>query len=123
MTTRIKQADGLVHSLARYRFFKCRCDLCCAAHEAYNASRRKRRVPTVHIDPTPLINMIRKSGELVSNGGLVKQVERWQTRGLDVYEADRQCVKRGYHPWEVFGEAWFAAPHEEGTDDAGHSRT
>lgn len=113
--------EDIVHSLARYRFYKCRCDLCVAAHAAYNASRRKHRLIAAHIDPAPLIEMIRRSGEMVSNGGLCKQVERWETRGIDVYEADRQCVKRGYHPFEVFGEAWFAVPTEEGIDDGNTS--
>lgn len=112
-----KQADGLVHSLARYRFFKCRCDICCAAHEAYNRSRRKHKVRPSHIDPAPLIRLVTESGELVSNGGLSRQVARWQERGIDVYEADKQCIKRGYHPFEVFGAAWFDVPTEEGIDN------
>jgi hypothetical protein len=36
-----------------------------------------------------------------------KAVERWLKNGIDLYAADRVCVKLGYHPIEIWGQAFY----------------
>ena len=97
------------HGVSRYRGYKCRCDLCVAAYAEFNRLRRKHTDEVqVMIDPAPLIALV-LAEDFRPGGAVHRQVRRWEENGLDVYEADRQCVRRGFHPLEVFGDAWLEA--------------
>lgn len=42
-----------------------------------------------------------------------KKIQRWRTEGISVYEADTECLKLGYHPFEVFGASYFEGLEQE----------
>lgn len=105
-TRMTKQNDGYVHGVARYRQYGCRCDDCVAAYAGYRAKLRKYPEQSFTIDAEPLIRFIEK------NDGVVKPSTqqtfvRWRDKGVDIFVADQHCVKRGVHPFEVYGSDWF----------------
>ncbi len=103
------------HSLRGYKTYKCRCDICVAAYVRAKAAEnyKNRRTPINHvlISAEPLVRMfvdIRLSG-----GNMNKKIQRWRQEGISVYEADEVCMKMGYHPFEVFGPAYFEGLEQE----------
>lgn len=38
-----------------------------------------------------------------------RTVNRWARSGLDPWRADEVAVAAGWHPWEVWGDAWHHA--------------
>lgn len=103
---------GNPHGISGYKRGGCRCPICQAAYEAYNTNRRKYPELAPKIDPEPLIAFIIESGEKIT-GGLSQQFERWRASGVDLFIADRHCVKRGVHPFEVYGDMWWGIPAVE----------
>ena len=100
------------HGINGYKKNGCRCEKCQAAYDSYNMKRRKYPELAPKIDAEPLIAFIIESGEKIT-GGLGQQFERWRRSGVDLFVADSHCVKRGYHPFEIFGDAWWDIPPVE----------
>lgn len=101
-----RNPENWTHGVNRYRQHKCRCDECVAAYALYRQRLRKHPEPSFVIDPEPLIKFIEKMEDPVP-ASTQQTFARWREKGVDVFVADRHCCKRGVHPWEVFGEAWF----------------
>lgn len=108
---------GNPHGISGYKRRGCRCDICLAANVKYNADRRKHKHKAPRIKADRLVAFIHENDDHI--GKTSKQVmERWLREGIDLYVADAACVRRGVHPFEVFGDDWWAIPIE-GEDDAG----
>lgn len=101
--------SGNPHGISGYKRNGCRCDICEAAYVKYNADRRKYPEIAPRIDPEPLIEFI-VGHDAKLPGGLSQQFARWRENGVDVFVADRHCVKRGVHPFEVYGDVWWDIP-------------
>lgn len=101
-----RMSDNHVHGVWGYRHWKCRCDVCLKAYEGHIAKRRKHREPPVHIDPEPLIEFILKTDGKMT-GSLLNSMVRWRASGVDLYTADRHCIKRGAHPSQIYGDDWW----------------
>jgi hypothetical protein len=94
------------HNYTRYKKDRCRCDECCAAFEEYQKSRRKHPEKSFKIPAGPLVEFIKQhDGRL--QGMQARSAKRWLVDGVDIFTADRVCVTRGFHPFEVYGDAWF----------------
>jgi hypothetical protein len=107
----IEMTDHL-HGLWGYRRYECRCDVCCTAHTEHNAKRRKHRAPAVLIDPEPLIEFIMKTDDRLA-GSLMHSINRWRANGVDLFIADKHCIRRGAHPAQIYGDDWWHFGHEE----------
>ena len=106
---------GNPHGISGYKRRGCRCAVCEAAYVKYNADRRKYRHKAPRIKADLLVAFITENDSHV--GGTSKaMMERWLRDGVDLYVADAACVKRGVHPYEVFGDAWWNVPIEGGDD-------
>lgn len=85
-------------------------------------TRRRRGRPTgfsppplPKLDPAPLIDLIASHGE---SRRYRLQIRGWQQNGVDVYTADRLCIRRGLHPTALWGMDFYDAcqPIEEDAD-------
>jgi hypothetical protein len=102
------------HGLGRYKKQKCRCDICMEANRLYCEQRRERNHAARtrnKIDATPLIDLLYKDVETHSSLG--RKLRRWRYQGVDIYTADKLCCEMGYHPYEVFGDAWWKGAFED----------
>lgn len=97
----------MIHGRSSYLKYKCRCDICCQSAKQY---KRERRIKLgcdikVRLDATPFINRLITDGQLsiIPRGAL----RGWQANGMSVYTADKWCIKLGYHPFSVFGQAFY----------------
>lgn len=107
------QMSNHLHGVWGYRHWKCRCDVCSAAYQKHIMKRRKNPEPSVLIDPEPLIAFIEKE-ELRISGSMMQNFRRWRSRGgVDIFVADKMCIKRGAHPSQVYGEDWWHFGHEQ----------
>lgn len=98
------------HGITGYQKYACRCETCVDAAKQVRARHR----------PYSDNSKLRLSGQTFIDR-LVKD-ERYYDRnmalriikeGLSVYAADRWAVKYGYHPYEIWGDAFY-----EGTEAA-----
>ena len=103
------------HSLRGYKIHKCRCDICIAAHKRHRAEQNYKngRTPITHvlISGEPLANIFRE--RQLAGGSMSKHIMKWEDVGITVYEADKWCMKLGYHPFEVFGAEYFQGLEQE----------
>lgn len=97
------------HGTSGYKH-KCRCEICVAAQSAARTKSRYRDERSVSVklrlDPAPLIRRLEVTEQLDMIDP--KTIRRWQRLGMDVYFADKWCLKFGWHPAEVFGQAFYA---------------
>lgn len=105
----------MIHSLRGYKTHKCRCEVCTEAYNRYRAREnfKNRRTPITHvlISGEPLVKIF--VDRQLSGGNMSKKIQRWRTEGISVYEADTECLKLGYHPFEVFGASYFEGLEQE----------
>lgn len=95
------------HSIHGYKRNGCRCDICCTAYLEYRRRQRKHPEDTFRIDPEPLIAFI-ESRDIKVMSLTYKMFDNWREKGgVDVFTADKQCCRRGVHPWEVYGDYWY----------------
>ena len=97
------------HGTSGYKH-QCRCEICVTAQsEARSKSRyRNERAVSVKIrlDAAPLIRRLELTEQLEHIDR--KTVYLWEQKGIDIYFADKWCLKFGWHPAEVFGQAFYA---------------
>lgn len=98
------------HGITGYQNYKCRCDICAGAAKAIRA---RYRPVTDNVD-------LRLPGEPLIER--LDRDERWYDRnvgarllrnGLTVYAADRWAIRFGYHPYEIWGEAFYEGCNNE----------
>lgn len=103
------------HSFIGYSKYGCRCDLCLQGYEKrkeyINARRRKFKIVPAVIDGSPLAAIWKEQFRITGNNAQL--VKRWETKGIDIYEADKYCMMLGKHPIEIFGDAYFTGIEEE----------
>jgi hypothetical protein len=107
-----KAAKPIKHGVHAYRTHKCRCEVC---RLAARAQRQKYRPKSdslkLRLDAEPFISRLTRDGRLeaVDNGRL----SQWRRGGIDLYVADRWCIRLGYHPTEIWGQEFYAGATEE----------
>ena len=103
------------HSYIGYSKYGCRCDVCLEGYrqrkEYINTRRRRLRITPAVIDGSPLAAIWKQQFKIT--GSNAKLVAKWETIGIDIYEADRYCTSIGKHPMEVFGDAYFTGIEDE----------
>lgn len=94
------------HGYSGYRDRKCRCDICREAARVVRARYRpKSDNSNLQLDATPLLEFLEVKGytsEFESN-----TIKRWREKGVNVYMADKVCLRFGVHPAEIFGSAFY----------------
>lgn len=107
-----KTERSFKHGASAYRNRGCRCDVCKEATRLAKIKYRpKSDAVKVRLDATPLIDKITRDGRLeaVENS----RISQWRKAGIDLYAADRWCIRLGYHPIEVWGQAFYRGATEE----------
>jgi hypothetical protein len=102
--------DMTEHGVSMYRYRKCRCQVC---KDAMNEQRRlyrklKRRF---YISADPLIAKLEQIEKLADIDSAT--MKSWRMKGISVYSADYWCLKYGYHPAEIFGQAFYTGCFDE----------
>lgn len=97
------------------------------ARRSRNAARGVSR-STRELELNPLLTMLLPAGGCgvrisVAEAARQLRVDRsqlylWRDRGLTLHTADRLAVAAGYHPGEVWGDAWWEASRVEGQREA-----
>jgi hypothetical protein len=73
----------------------------------HNEGRRKHTHPAVLIDPEPLIDFL-MSVSTRDSRPIYASFTRWRQKGgVDIFIADRHCIRNGVHPSEVYGDLWW----------------
>ena len=94
-----------------YRYRGCRCDICRAGAEAVRKKYRKSRaVPRIRLDATPLIN--RLSPDEIQRFVGHRTVNQWLQNGIELFAADRWCIRLGYHPSQIWGSDFYTGINE-----------
>lgn len=99
------------HGYKKYRAEKCRCEICCAENiEARRRYRPLKKQPP-RLDATVFIERIMADDRqlAVSNNKLML----WRNNGIDVWAADRWACRLGYHPVEIWGQAFYEGAFDE----------
>ncbi len=96
----------MTHGYSMYRYRGCRCEICKrGAFEVRNKYRKKSDNMWVRLDVTPFIEKLTENGQLFH---IEKSyLDNWRAKGIDVYSADKWCLKFGWHPAEVFGHSFY----------------
>ena len=108
-------ATSFRHGNSGYRNHKCRCEECVKGHRESRLKYRPRSDSLkIRLDGMALINKLTRDGRLeaVENSRLAT----WRRQGINLYAADRWCVKLGYHPIEIWGQAFYYGTSEEEMD-------
>ena len=101
----------MIHNRTTYVKYKCRCSVCVAANSEYKKRYRPVATYRLRLDSAPLISRLERDGRLtaVSN----RCLNRWTREGIELYNADRTCIKLGYHPTEIWGNQFYEGCHSE----------
>ena len=69
---------------------------------------------SILLDASPLLDILTERNllKMVQN----RTLKKWRTIGIDIYGADKWCIRLGYHPIELFGMDFYQLA-EMGTDD------
>jgi hypothetical protein len=101
----------MIHGRNGYVKYKCRCDVCRKANSDYKKSRRPVATFALRLDGSVLVERLRADDRLNAVGK--RSAQRWVHEGIDVYNADRMCIKLGYHPVEIWGQKFYEGCHGE----------
>ena len=97
----------MIHGRSTYMKDNCRCEICVAAAKLYRDEYRRAKDPGVYMymDPQPFIDRLTRDGMIdrVSRGTR----RAWAKNGISIYRADYWCIKYGYHPAQIFGNAFY----------------
>jgi hypothetical protein len=102
----MEKVEELSHG-SQYTYYKlkCRCQECTdgikKAIKDNNEKRKSRKAARLSI--LPLLEFLPKEFSFDYR----RSISKWEQRGLTVYEADRICTKYGFHPFLVYGNAWY----------------
>jgi hypothetical protein len=113
----MEKVRRISHGRLKYYQEGCRCDVCVHGQTEYNRKREdKRKVQRVaaresKLDAQPLIDLLYDKIDPRSSIG--RKLRYWKRFGVDVYAADKFCCEMGYHPVEVFGDAWWKGAFDE----------
>lgn len=103
------------HGISMYRYRHCRCDICKQAASAqrkqYRPVKPKQDNKNIRLDGEVFVaRLIRDERHGAINTNLIS---KWSRFGIDIYAADRWCVKMGYHPTEIWGQDFYQDCTEE----------
>lgn len=100
------------HGISMYRYRQCRCDICKqAASEQRLRFRPKTDNKRIRLDGEVFVaRLIRDERHTSINTHLIS---KWRSKGIDIYNADEWCVRLGYHPIEIWGQAFYQQCDEE----------
>lgn len=99
------------HGLSMYRRAGCKCDVCRAANAVTRMKYKKPARPKLMLPCEPLVNLLTRLERLDEVDH--RALKRWEVEGVWVFIADVWCTRLGYHPAEVFGNAFYAGCFDE----------
>ena len=92
------------HGITGYQRYKCRCETCVEAAKAVRARHRPYSYNSkVRLDAQVLIDRLDADGRWYDRN----MARRLIQEGVSVYAADRWAVRYGYHPYEIWGDAFY----------------
>lgn len=59
----------------------------------------------IRLDAEPLINKLHKDGRVGAVSAA--RMRDWRKGGIDLFIADKWCVRLGYHPYEIWGQDFY----------------
>jgi len=95
-------SDSYKHGRSAYLKYKCRCDVCVEANKTYRLLYGRSEFS---LDPEVFIKRLADDNRITGLGS--HNVAKWRKFGLDVFAGDRWAVKLGYHPYEIWGDAFY----------------
>lgn len=90
------------HNRNGYLEHKCRCTICVDANKEYRYQYNKSEFK---LDVEVFVQRLTEDGRVTGLGS--HNVAKWRARGLDVFSGDKWAVKLGYHPYEIWGDAFY----------------
>jgi hypothetical protein len=97
--------SGLKHNRNTYLKYKCRCEECVRDNSLYKLKRRREKTYPLRLDGKVFVERLYKDNRTNAVGR--KSLDRWLKEGIELYSADRMCMKLGYHPVEIWGQAFY----------------
>ena len=107
----------LKHGRQKYYRDKCRCDKCVRSWDNFNLKRNAKKKETRaaikarKLDAAPILALMYE--QVDKHSSLGRKMRYWRANGVDPYTADKVCCELGYHPFEVFGDAWWRGAFDE----------
>lgn len=103
------------HGISMYRYRHCRCDICKQAASAqrkqYRPVKPKQDNKNIRLDGVVFVaRLMRDERHGAINTNLIS---KWTRKGIDIYAADRWCIRMGYHPSEIWGQDFYQDCTEE----------
>jgi hypothetical protein len=97
----------MLHNRSTYVKHKCRCDICVQDAKKYRREYKLKNGGDMNIrlDPAPLITRMVSDGAIQHVHHIIWK--EWVEKGITLYAADKWCIKFGYHPATVFGNAFY----------------
>lgn len=103
--------ETFTHGRSAYLKNGCRCETCVHEMREYKRKYRVRKGRTKRIlDGNPLVDRIERDGRITALHNL--HYGRWREKGIEVFAADRWCIKLGYHPLEIWGQDFYVGVSE-----------
>lgn len=86
-----------------YTTGKCRCDECKRAAREY---KRSKYGDIIRLESEPMFSHF--NGNDIFSSKYSAFFPSWKRYGIDPYKADSVCCDMGIHPFEIWGDEWFA---------------
>lgn len=99
------------HGYKKYRAEKCRCEICCAENILIRRKYRPLKPAVLRLDGTILVDRLIHDDRLASVD--TSLISRWRRQGITVWDADRWACRLGYHPIEIWGQAFYEGATSE----------
>ena len=99
-------AQTLEHGMTMYRYRNCRCNICYTAAQEARRKYRKPKPPRIRLDYQPLV--ARLTEQQITQFVGWRTIREWESKnGIDLYAADRWCIKLGFHPTQIWGTDFY----------------
>lgn len=95
------------HGIYGYQHHGCRCEICIEKMRAFRAKYRppKSDNQNIRLSARVFVDRLERDGRLTAIP--TSKIHRWLKYDMDIYAADRQACKLGYHPYEIWGDAFY----------------
>lgn len=93
----------MIHGEPRTYKRGCRCRPCTDAVNEYNRNKDRRKKQQARIPFDPILSVM----SMEQKRQHWALIESSTGKTIPIYQADRLCIKFGYHPWTVYGDMWF----------------
>ena len=94
------------HGRSTYLKYRCRCEICCEDARTYRKRFREANINAgLRVDATPLLERLDRDER--TGAVPAKTKSRWRAEGIELYNADTWAIRLGYHPIEIWGQAFY----------------